>query len=606
MFERISLRFKRAHLFGLATFLVAAVCGVLAFLQYRWIREVAAAEQERLHQELQRNLDLIRRDFDGQLSEACRAVVPSGKEVAESGREKAYLDRYRDAEEGSRRLFKRLALAIPEGNRVAFFLFDAERRRFERSEWPAAWAAFAEKLGARPAGSRGIPAPYRPDGVVEFPRFADAGPGRRGAEQEWLVVEFDREVLRGVVLPALLERYLTENRTPEYGVVVTESADPGREVLRWGAQLSEPPARPDAVVTLFEPAPELFRGPRRDPGGPPERPIPPGPQGAELVKPPDDPGDPRGLWTLSANHAAGSLEALTARARRRNLLLAAGLLSLLIATVMALGRSSRAETRLAEMQMEFVTGVSHELRTPLAVIRAAGFNLHSRFAHEPKQVVRYGQLIEEESKKLGALVEQVLRYGSAEAGRVIGARAPVEVKTLIEESLPGGREALLEAGTRLVEKIEHRLPPVEADRESLEHALRNLIENAVKHGGRRDSTVLVSAARATLGGAPAVSIGILDHGPGIPKEERELVFQAFFRGKLAAENQVHGTGLGLHLARRIVEAHGGTLVLRVLPGQGTEFLATIPAAAEEIDESAHSPDRGRTRAGADPDGSVPG
>jgi signal transduction histidine kinase len=69
----------------------------------------------------------------------------------------------------------------------------------------------------------------------------------------------------------------------------------------------------------------------------------------------------------------------------------------------------------------------------------------------------------------------------------------------------------------------------------------------------------------------------LDNGPGIPKEERKLVFQPFFRGKLADENQVHGTGLGLNLAKRIIEAHGGTLTLRSELGKGTEFIVTIPA-----------------------------
>src|SRR5215475_5267786 len=99
-------------------FLVAAVCGILAFLQYRWIRDLAAAEQERLNQELQRNLNFLRRDFESQLADACRAVVPSAKEVAESGRERAFAARYRDADEASRRFFSRVALAVPEKDRL--------------------------------------------------------------------------------------------------------------------------------------------------------------------------------------------------------------------------------------------------------------------------------------------------------------------------------------------------------------------------------------------------------------------------------------------------------------------------------------------------------
>ena len=124
------------------------------------------------------------------------------------------------------------------------------------------------------------------------------------------------------------------------------------------------------------------------------------------------------------------------------------------------------------------------------------------------------------------------------------------------------------------------MPLIKADKQSLKHALRNLLENAVKHGRKERASIRIAAERSALHGKPAVCIGIQDNGPGIPKEERARVFEPFFRGKLAIENQVHGTGLGLNLAKRIIEAHGGTLVLRSELGRGTEFIATIPAACK--------------------------
>ena len=77
--------------------------------------------------------------------------------------------------------------------------------------------------------------------------------------------------------------------------------------------------------------------------------------------------------------------------------------------------------------MEFVAGVSHELRTPLTVIRTAAFNLRGKVASNPSQVERYGALIQQESERLGAIVEQVLRFASAKAGRVVQERQPVSV-----------------------------------------------------------------------------------------------------------------------------------------------------------------------------------
>jgi len=253
---------------------------------------------------------------------------------------------------------------------------------------------------------------------------------------------------------------------------------------------------------------------------------------------------------------------------------------LLIATVIALIRFTRGAEKLAEMQMNFVSGISHELRTPLSVIRAAGFNLRTKFARDPGQVERYGNLIQDESEKLTALIEQILRYGGAESGKILGSREAVELQPLLEESLPATRAALAEAGITVEEKIAEDLPLIKADKQSLKHALRNLLENAVKHGRKERASIRIAAERSALHGKPAVCIGIQDNGPGIPKEERARVFEPFFRGKLAIENQVHGTGLGLNLAKRIIEAHGGTLVLRSELGRGTEFIATIPAACK--------------------------
>jgi len=132
---------------------------------------------------------------------------------------------------------------------------------------------------------------------------------------------------------------------------------------------------------------------------------------------------------------AGSLEAFIARARQRNLAISAAILLLVLATAAALVRFTRQTQRLAEVEMEFVAGVSHELRTPLTVIRTAAFNLQGKMAGNPSQVERYGTLIQRESEKLTAIVEQVLQFASDKTGRVIHERVPVSIETAIDNTL---------------------------------------------------------------------------------------------------------------------------------------------------------------------------
>ena len=142
--------------------------------------------------------------------------------------------------------------------------------------------------------------------------------------------------------------------------------------------------------------------------------------GPAAPSPPPYTGDSgQGRWRLLVRHQAGSLETIVARARWRNLAISAGILLLIMATVAALVRFSRQAQQLADLQMNFVAGVSHELRTPLTVIRTAAFNLRGKIASRPEQVERYGKLIQEESEKLAAMVEQVLQFASTKAGRVI-------------------------------------------------------------------------------------------------------------------------------------------------------------------------------------------
>jgi len=128
-----------------------------------------------------------------------------------------------------------------------------------------------------------------------------------------------------------------------------------------------------------------------------------------------------------------------------------------------------------------------------------------------------------------------------------------------------------------------------ADRLAMKHALQNLIENAIKYGAQPATPscpqtckwIGVFASAITTAHGPAVEIRVADRGPGIPPEEQPHIFEPFFRGRRAVAEQVHGTGLGLNLVRRIVEVHGGSIEVSSHPG-GTQFIVLIPTAPLEL------------------------
>ncbi len=560
--------------------LVVLVC-VLAVLQYNWIGEISVNEQKQVQYDLQAAVNKLSSAFNTDLSAAAEALQPTDLQVQEMGREKAYESRYSQWKSTAAhpRMFRRAAVVIPENDRLALRMFQPGTGVLEPTAWPPDWIAMRDFIAARVAGRN----PLRPENetLIDFPRFRSAlGPNAgRGDEQDWLLLDLDTERARAALLPELLALYLNEDFRSQYRVEVASRANPSQLIFATDpGKASSSAGQAQVSVTIFDlPRPSRGRGPGTAPA-----PAEPG-RGVS--------GDSRrGRWLLSVWLRNGSLETIVASARRRNLAISGGILLLLLATGAALAQFSRRAQRLAEVEMEFVAGVSHELRTPLTVIRTAAFNLRGKVASNPSQVERYGALIQQESERLGAIVEQVLRFASAKAGRVVQERQPVSVAGLIEATLQSNKGMLEDALCEVRTEIAPGLPPISGDSLALRHALQNLLANAAKYGGQAGKQAVAISARAIPGvKQPEIEIRVTDHGAGIPPEEQKHVFDAFFRGRQAVQDQIHGTGLGLHLVKRIVEAHGGTVSLESEPGAGSTFIVRIPAAlAERQDELAPS------------------
>jgi signal transduction histidine kinase len=559
---------------------LGALCLVLAGFQYVWLGELSRAERVRMQEGLQSSLQRLAQDFHGEFSAALAAVRAGEAEIEELGREAAYAAQWVRWRENATQpgLFKAAGLAVPKGGELGFLLFDEGKEAFAAAEWPKGWEGMREALTRRLQRVRGAPPAASNPALLEMPRFQrrDDGPGE---EAEWLIVEVDLEYVRSTYLPALLARHAGTG-IPIYARVY-DRLNAGDTIFEAGA--AEARGEAEATVTLLD-ANSRFDGGRRGGGGPPRG---KGRGGKKGEGPGPDFG--RGRWQLEVRYAEGSLDAIVQRVRWRNLGISVAILALMLLTAVMLVRYSRQQQQLAELQMNFVAGVSHELRTPLTVIRTAAYNLRGRVATNPAQVERYGNLIQDESEKLTALVEQVLRFSSARAGHAVGELAPVAVEGVIDEALHSRR--LGGAGARIVveKNLEEGLPLVMADELALKHAIQNLLDNAVKYGTENSDWIGVTARRVGNDGGEAVEVRVMDRGPGIPKAEIGSLFDPFFRGKRAQQDQIHGTGLGLNLVKKIVEAHKGTIRVESEPGQGAAFIMNIPAAPAELqDEFAHT------------------
>lgn len=353
-------------------------------------------------------------------------------------------------------------------------------------------------------------------------------------------------------------RFVTDRRV-EAPVAVAGTTGAAGAVAR---PANPPPqaAGPNAVIVTREGRGNPFRGGggRGGPGGPG--------------------GPPTPHWNVHVLHRAGSLDIAVSHARLRNLLVSFGVLLLLGTSMgLVLMTTGRAQ-RLAAQQMEFVAGVSHELRTPLAVIRSAAENLADGVVSDPKQVKRYGDVIAGEGRRLTQMVEQIMEFAGFESGRATLDIRPADLGGIIEEALRGAEPLVREHHAIVERRSASELPAVLVDPAAVSRSLQNLIVNALKYGGTPPA-VVVEARRAD-GGRREVSVTISDNGAGIAARDLPHIFEPFYRGGDATARQIHGSGLGLSLVKRIMDQLGGRITVRTDAGKGSAFTLHLPLAPE--------------------------
>jgi two-component system sensor histidine kinase KdpD len=232
--------------------------------------------------------------------------------------------------------------------------------------------------------------------------------------------------------------------------------------------------------------------------------------------------------------------------------------------------TTRAARQSEQLRSALLDSVTHEFRTPLTSIKVSVTGLLGESELDAPQRRELLTVINEEADRLNRLVGEAAEMARLDSRVITLERRPVDVSEIVESVLEDLRPALREH--RVEVAVANYLPKVMADRERVRQVLTHLVENAAKYS-EVGTAVRISAERQAM----FVAISVADHGPGIDSFEQGLSFDKFYRGE-KQRYAAAGTGMGLAIAKVLVEAHGGTIGVVSQVGKGSVFTFTLPVA----------------------------
>jgi two-component system sensor histidine kinase KdpD len=220
-----------------------------------------------------------------------------------------------------------------------------------------------------------------------------------------------------------------------------------------------------------------------------------------------------------------------------------------------------------KLHSAILDSIAHEFRTPLTAIKASVTSMLGGGLDGPHQTELL-TVIDEESDRMDHLVEEAIQLARLEANRVALNRMPHDIRDAINRATESAKKTLSAHPIALA--IQENIPSAEFDLELISNVLLQLLENAAKYSPP-ESPIHISAEKNDR----EILVSVADRGPGVDELEQALIFDKFYRGK-DSRYSVQGTGMGLAIAKAVVEAHGGTIRVTSQLGQGSVFCFTLP------------------------------
>ena len=587
---------------GIVIACAVVVVIALGTLQYRWNREASDATGVRLADSLQLSMVNWHLDLLDNFSEIALMLRPGANTPGDAASE-PFAQRFAEWQSIARYpgLVSNAYAVWPRAGAGEAHQLNPETGVFAPVPWPEELGSLSEKLAALPHaaagdsssgfGARAVSEYYSLASALRSWRFDPSIPalvrpasaraaGSADRGPRWIVAVLDSAVIERHLLPDLAHRYFQATDGLDYEVAVVAgspsrviyTSDPGfgaTPVANADGRLDVfgRPLQPRHLSALyvFQPTSEAL-GPTAAVG------ITWFPLLTESTIEQD--------WQLIVRHRrGGSLGAFVAGMRRRGLAVSFGALLLLIISMSMLVVASSRAQRLARLQMDFVTAVSHELRTPLTIIGSAADNIAAGVVESKAKLQEYGGVIGQEVGHLSGLVERILQFAAMRDGRQPYTMEPLGVMEVVDAAL-SSTDGLIRAASFTIEcDVAPDLPAVLGDRLALSQCLENLITNALKYGQAARWIGIRARAASTASGASEVQISVADRGIGIDAADLAHIFEPFYRSASVRAAQIHGTGLGLTLARQIAIAMGGSLEVTSEHGRGSTFTLRLAAAA---------------------------
>jgi signal transduction histidine kinase len=396
---------------------------------------------------------------------------------------------------------------------------------------------------------------------------------------DWIVVVLNLEYIQTRMLPDLTERYFSGRDGLQYKLAVIATGATPRVIYSSFPEFpSSKDSSLDSRMNIFGPPPQSVEGnfwqtiknsqalrheEWRSFSAPVWFPV-------FRYTPKDDP------WTLLLQNRTGPLEAIATSIWRRNLMTGSVVLSLLTLGMFVIIFGSRRAHKLAKLRLDFVGSVSHELLTPLAAIYCSGQNAQDGLVQTKTASAEHGSIITGQARQLIDLVEQILLFASTENGMNHYTFRPLQVLGILDHVRKNVAVLVEGAGFTVDQHVQEGLPYVMGDLSTLSHCLQNLIINAVKYSGRNRWIGISASVHDVRRHHKEIRISVQDHGSGISKSDLPYIFDPFYRSPKVVDAQIHGTGLGLAVAKRLAEGMRGRLSVTSEVDVGSTFTLHLP------------------------------